>query len=54
MCRLNAKDTDFTAKLIDVDTDGAAYNLDETILRARYRDGFDKKVWMEKAKVLQS
>ena len=47
----DAKDTDFTAKLIDVDTDGAAYNLDETILRARYRDGFDKKVWMEAGKV---
>ena len=47
----DAKDTDFTAKLIDVDGNGAAYNLDETILRARYRDGFDKKVWMEKGKV---
>ena len=47
----DAKDTDFTAKLIDVDSDGVAYNLDETILRARYRDGFDKKVWMEGGKV---
>lgn len=47
----DAKDTDFTAKLIDVEPDGAAYNLDETILRARYRDGFDKKVWMEKGKI---
>lgn len=47
----DAKDTDFTAKLIDVDADGAAFNLDETILRARYRDGFDKKVWMENGKV---
>ena len=47
----DAKDTDFTAKLIDVEGDGTAYNLDETILRARYRDGFDKKVWMENGKV---
>ena len=37
----------------DVDPDGVAYNLDETILtRARYRDsGFDRKVWMENGKV---
>ncbi|HEY3739848.1 MAG TPA: CocE/NonD family hydrolase, partial [Bryobacteraceae bacterium] len=42
---------DFTAKVIDVDPNGVAYNLDETILRARYRDGFDKKVWMENGKV---
>ena len=47
----DAKDTDFTAKLIDVDAGGVAYNLDETILRARYREGFDKKVWMEVGKV---
>jgi len=47
----DAKDTDFTVKLIDVYPDGKAYNLDETILRARYRDGFDKEVWMEKGNV---
>ncbi|GAB3691647.1 CocE/NonD family hydrolase [Spirosoma flavus] len=47
----DAKDTDFTVKLIDVYPDGKAYNLDETILRARYRDGFDKEVWMDKGKV---
>jgi putative CocE/NonD family hydrolase len=48
----DAKDTDFTIKLIDVTPDGAAYNLDETILRARYRDGFDKPVaFMESGKV---
>ncbi|QHV96161.1 CocE/NonD family hydrolase [Spirosoma endbachense] len=47
----DAKDTDFTIKLIDVYPDGKAYNLDETILRARYREGFDKEVWMEKGKV---
>lgn len=46
----DAKDTDFTVKLIDVYPDGKAYNLDETILRARYRDGFEKEVWMENGK----
>jgi len=43
----DAKDTDFTIKLIDVYPDGRAYNLDETIQRARYREGYDKEVFME-------
>jgi putative CocE/NonD family hydrolase len=47
----DVKDTDFTVKLIDVYPDGRAYNLDETIQRARYRDGYDKEVFMEKGKV---
>jgi len=48
----DAKDTDFTVKLIDVHPDGAAYNLDETIQRMRYRDGYEKPLaWMEKGKV---
>ena len=47
----DAKDTDFTIKLIDVHPDGTAYNLDETIQRARWRDGYEKEVWMEKGKV---
>jgi putative CocE/NonD family hydrolase len=48
----DAKDTDFSVKLIDVYPDGAAYNLDETIQRMRYRDGYEKPlVWMEKGKV---
>jgi hypothetical protein len=48
----DAKDTDFTVKLIDVYPDGTAYNLDETIQRARYREGYDKPpVWMEGGKV---
>src|SRR5579883_2893801 len=48
----SAKDTAFTVKLIDVLPDGTAYNLDETIQRARYRDGYDKPpVWMEAGKV---
>src|SRR5262249_28414550 len=47
----DVKDTDFTVKLIDVYPDGRAYNLDETIQRVRYRDGYDKQVWMEPGKV---
>src|SRR5436190_8300822 len=47
----DAKDTDFTVKVIDVYPDGRAFNLDESIQRMRYRDGYEKKVWMEKDKV---
>lgn len=48
----DAKDTDFTVKLIDVYPDGRAYNLDETIQRMRYRNGYDKSLaWMEAGKV---
>ena len=49
----DARDTDFTAKLIDVFPDGRAYNLDETIQRARYREGYDKEVFMEVGQVYQ-
>jgi putative CocE/NonD family hydrolase len=47
----DAKDTDFTIKLIDVYPNGKAYNLDETIQRVRYREGYDKEVFMEKDNV---
>ena len=48
----DAKDTDFTVKVMDVYPDGTAYNLDESIQRMRYRDGYDKPlVWMEPGKV---
>jgi len=43
----SARDTDFTAKLVDVYPDGLAFNLQEGILRVRYREGFNKKVWMK-------
>ncbi|MCZ8203453.1 CocE/NonD family hydrolase [Gemmatimonas sp.] len=38
----DAKDTDFTVKLIDVDSAGRAWNLDETIQRMRYHTGYDR------------
>jgi putative CocE/NonD family hydrolase len=47
----SARDTDFTGKLVDVEPDGTAYNLQEGILRARYRAGFERSVWMKPGEV---
>jgi putative CocE/NonD family hydrolase len=48
----DAKDTDFTVKVLDVYPDGRAYNLDESIQRMRYREGYEKPpVWMKKGEV---
>jgi len=48
----DAKDTDFSIKVMDVYPDGTAYNLDESIQRMRYRDGYDKPiVFMELGQV---
>jgi predicted acyl esterase len=48
----DVRDTDFTVKVLDVYPDGRAYNLDESIQRMRYRDGYDKPLaWMEKGRV---
>ncbi len=49
----DARDTDFTVKLIDVYPDGRAFNLDETIQRARYREGYDRQVFMEPRQVYE-
>jgi putative CocE/NonD family hydrolase len=49
----DARDTDFTVKLIDVDAEGRAYNLDETIQRVRYREGYDREVWMQPGEVYE-
>jgi len=46
----SARDTDFTAKLVDVYPDGTAFNLQDGVLRARYREGFNK-VWMKPGEV---
>lgn len=43
----DAKDTDFAVKLVDVAPDGTAWIIDDTIFRARYREGFDSPVFME-------
>lgn len=48
----DARDTDVSVKVIDVYPDGRAYNLDESIQRMRYREGYDRPpVWMEKGTV---
>jgi putative CocE/NonD family hydrolase len=48
----DVKDTDVTVKFLDVYPDGRAYNLDETIQRVRYREGYAKPpVFMEKGTV---
>lgn len=49
----DARDTDFTVKLLDVYPDGTAYNLDETIQRVRYREGYDRQVFMEPGEVYE-
>jgi hypothetical protein len=46
-----APDTDFTAKLVDVSPDGTANIVQEGILRARYREGFDKRAWMKPGEI---
>jgi putative CocE/NonD family hydrolase len=40
-------DTDVMVKLVDVYPDGRAINLDDTGLRLRYRDGFDRPAPMQ-------
>jgi len=45
------KDTDLTIKLLDVYPDGKAYKLDENIERVRWREGWDKPVFMTPGQV---
>jgi hypothetical protein len=48
----SAHDTDFTAKLIDVYPpsadypEGLAINITDSIIRARYRNGYEKPEWL--------
>ncbi len=46
-------DTDFTAKLVDVYPDGSAYNVQEGIQRARYREGLDKRVRLKPSEIYE-
>ena len=43
----SAKDTDFMVKLVHVYPDGKAINLADDAIRARYREGFDKQLFMQ-------
>jgi len=47
----DAKDTDFTAKLVDVYPNGKVYNLCDGIIRARYREGYSHPAAIEPGKV---
>ena len=49
----DARDTDFTIKLVDVEPGGVAWNLDETIQRVRYREGYQQEVFMESGEVYE-
>jgi predicted acyl esterase len=40
-------DTDFTVKILDVYPDGRAFNIGDTILRMRYREGLEQPVFMQ-------
>ena len=54
-----AKDTDFTAKLVDVHPkseawpDGFAMNLTDSIVRCRYRNGFDREAWLTPGEIVE-
>ncbi len=46
VCRSNAVDTDFVAKLVEVDVDGVAWSLCEGALRCRSRGGTASPQWI--------
>jgi hypothetical protein len=47
----SAADTDFMVKLLDVATDGRAYNLADTAVRTRYRNGYQAPALLQPGKV---
>lgn len=47
----STRDTDWTAKLVDVHPDGKPYNLCDGIIRARYRDSMTEPTLIERGKV---
>ncbi len=47
----NVKDTDFTVKLVDVYPDGRAFNIEDTIQRARYRNGYGQPEMMKAGEI---
>jgi uncharacterized protein len=49
----SAPDTDFVAKLCDVDAEGTSQILAEGILRARYREGFEAPILVEPDRVYE-
>jgi len=51
--RTSAPDTDWTVRLVDVYPDGRAYGVTDGIVRARYRNGFDKPQLLEPGAVYE-
>jgi len=49
----SAKDTDFTAMLMDVHPDGKAMYIQDGAIRARYRDGYDEGIPLEPGDVYE-
>src|SRR4029453_15881149 len=55
----SAVDTDFTAKLVDVHPanedypDGYDMLINDSIIRCRFREGFDREVFMEPEEVVE-
>ncbi|WP_129780838.1 CocE/NonD family hydrolase [Peristeroidobacter soli] len=49
----SARDTDFTAKLVDVHPDGKAYNLADGIIRARYRESFETPTLLSPGRIYE-
>jgi putative CocE/NonD family hydrolase len=49
----DVKDTDFTAWLCDVDEKAKSYNLQAGILRARYRNGYGKEIFLQPNDVVE-
>jgi len=47
----DARDTDFTVKLVDVAPDGTAWNISDTIQRMRYRNGGEKPEFMKPGEI---
>ena len=43
----NAPDFDVFAKIVEVLPNGKTFNVADTALRARYRKGYDREVWMK-------
>ncbi len=49
-----APDADLSIKLVDVYPDGKAYNVSDTMLRLRYRDGFAKPTLMQPGQIYRA
>lgn len=47
----SARDTDWVVRITDVDPEGNSMKLADGVLRARFREGFDKEVLLEPGKV---